>query len=281
MRGRIFEEWFSTFRASINTYDYYSDFRKICKNARKLRDEINILNLLVKAENIESEFVRILKKYPECLRAVPILLAVRSYEIFCREEDVELTYRFDKMTQTPEQYAYFMHKTGLFDLIQNHIIHDLNDYVTGVETGLDSNGRKNRGGHQMEHLVESFLKKSGVTYCREIKTAKLAKQFGITLPESFAKSKRWDFAAKTPDHVCAIETNFYTDRGSKLTETARSYRLIAEQARGIPCFTFIWITDGKGWESAKSELHETFSELDTLFNISDLENGVLSEIFRP
>ena len=172
-----------------------------------------------------------------------------------------------------------MHKTGLFDLIQNNIIHDLNDYVTGVETGLDSNGRKNKGGHQMEHLVEYFLKKSGVTYSSEIKTQKLSEQFGITFPESFAKNKRWDFAVKTFGHVYAIETNFYTDKGSKLNETARSYRLIAEHSRNIPGFTFIWITDGKGWESAKNDLHETFSVLDTLYNISDMENGIFSQIF--
>lgn len=29
---------------------------------------------------------------------------------------------------------------------------DLVDYVTGVETGLDSNGRKNRGGHLYERF---------------------------------------------------------------------------------------------------------------------------------
>ena len=172
-----------------------------------------------------------------------------------------------------------MHKTGLFDLIQNNIIHDLNDYVTGVETGLDSNGRKNRGGHQMEHLVEYFLKKSGATYSREIKTSRLAKQIGITLPESFAKNKRWDFAVKTPGHVYVIETNFYASHGSKISETARSYRLIAEHSRNIPGFTFMWITDGKGWEGTKNDLHETFSVLDTLFNIKDMENGVFSQIF--
>ncbi len=155
----------------------------------------------------------------------------------------------------------------------------MNDYVFGVETGLDSHGRKDRGGHQMEHLVEAFIKKSGATYSSEIETQELSKQFGITLPESFEPNKRWDFAVKTPGHVYAIETNFYTDKGSKLQETARSYRHIAEESRNIPGFTFIWITDGKGWRYAKNSLHETFSVLDTLFNIKDMENGVLSQIF--
>lgn len=140
----------------------------------------------------------------------------------------------------------------------------------------------------MEHLVEAFIKKSGATYSREIETYELSEQFEIILPESFEPNKRWNFAVKTlpasgpppgVGHVYAIETNFYTDKGSKLQETARSYRHIAEESRNIPGFTFIWITDGKGWRYAKNSLHETFSVLDTLFNISDMENGVFSHIF--
>ncbi len=245
-----------------------------------MRDEINILNLLVKANDIEAEFVRILKKYPECLKAVPILLAVRTYEIYCQDEASSLTYRFDKMTQTPEQYVYFMRKTGLFDLIQHNIIHDLNDYVTGVETGLDSNGRKNRGGHQMERLVESFLKKSNLTYFREITSPELKDKFGLTLPASL-NNKRWDFAVVSYSHVYTIETNFYTAGGSKLNETARSYMKIANDTRDIPGFTFVWITDGKGWTSAKNNLHETFNVLDTVYNIADLEAGLFSHLFKP
>ena len=132
----------------------------------------------------------------------------------------------------------------------------------------------------MEHLVEAFIKKSGATYSSEIETQELSKQFGITLPEAFEPNKRWDFAVKTPGHVYTIETNFYTDKGSKLNTIASSYRLIAQESHSIPGFTFIWITDGKGWRYAKNSLHETFLVLDTLFNIKDMENGVLSQIFR-
>ena len=179
-----------------------------------------------------------------------------------------------------EQYAYFMCKTGLFDLIQHNIIHDLNDYVTGVETGLDSNGRKNRGGHQMENLVARYLTEANTPYLREITTSEISSQFGIALPESFAQNKRWDFAVKTLGHVYAIETNFYTDKGSKLNETARSYRLIAEKSHDIPGFTFVWITDGKGWRFAKNNLQETFSVLNTLYNITDMEQGIFTRIFH-
>ena len=157
-------------------------------------------------------------------------------------------------------------------------IASLYGYVMGVEAGLDSNGRKNRGGHQMEKLVESYLRKLGVSYSKEITTSSLREKYGLILPSSLT-NKRWDFAVKTGSNIYVIETNFYTSGGSKLNETARSYRLIAEEARNIPGFAFVWITDGKGWLSAKNSLRETFSVLDTLYNISDMEAGIFNELF--
>lgn len=277
MSTRNFDEWFGTFRAYIGGP---VDFAKVYENAEKLKDEINILNLLINASDIEAEFKRVITKYPECLKAVPILLAVRGHELYCQDENTAITYRFDRITQTPEQYAYFMRKTGLFDMLSHHIICSLNDYVIGVEAGLDSNGRKNRGGHQMEHLVESYLKKAGLPYTREIPMAVIRKDWGISFTADFIQNKRWDFAVKTAQNICLIETNFYTSGGSKLNETARSYRLIAEEARNIPGLTFIWITDGKGWTSAKHDLRETFTVLDTLYNISDMEAGIFNTLLR-
>ena len=117
MNSRNFDEWLKTFRESINGYDYYTDFAKVYENAEKLKDEINILNLLINATDIEAEFKRIITKYPECLKAVPILLAVRGHELYCQDENTAINYCFDRITQTPEQYAYFMRETGLFDML--------------------------------------------------------------------------------------------------------------------------------------------------------------------
>lgn len=274
MNRRNFAEWLNTFRDSINGYDYYTDFRKVYDNARKFRDEINTLNLLLGAEDIEEEFKRIITKYPDCLKAIPILLAVRGHEIYCQDEDTAINYRFDKMSQTPEQYAYFMHETGLFDLLQHNVIRSLQDYVTGVEAGMDSNSRKNRGGHQMEELVASYLNKTGIKYSREVTTRDI--RLSVDLPPDFAPNKRWDFAVTTPRNIYVIETNFYTSGGSKLNETARSYKMLAEEARYINGFVFIWITDGLGWLSAKHNLEETFNVLETLYNIADMEQGIFT-----
>lgn len=282
MNTRNFSQWLSTFRQSINGYGYYTDFEKVYENAERLKIEINILNSLVGSKNVEADFEAILAKCPECIKAIPILLAVRENEIYCQDENGAVNYRFDRSMQTVEQYKYFMRHTGLFDMLQNHIISNLFDYVTGVEVGLGSNGRKNRGGHQMENLVESYLNKANVEYYKEMYLTEIESKWNIDLSAISAEgtsTKRWDFVVKTPSCIYVIETNFYTSGGSKLNETARSYKMIAEEAKSVPGFKFVWITDGGGWTSARRNLEETFRLLENMYNIADMENGIFPALF--
>lgn len=283
MHQRNFTDWLATFRASINGYGYYTDFEKVYENAEHLKIEINILNSLVHSKNIEADFDYIIQRYPECLKAIPILLAVRESEIYCQDENGAINYQFAQVEQSIEQYKYFMRKTGLFDMLEKHIISNLYDYVTGVEVGLGSNGRKNRGGHQMEDLVESYLKKAGVEYYKEMYLTEIEKKWNIDLSDISAEgtsTKRWDFVVRTYNCIYVIETNFYTSSGSKLNETARSYKMIAEEAKTIKNFKFIWITDGGGWHKTKRNLEETFNVLDTLFNIKDMENNIFDKLLK-
>ena len=283
--NRNFNGWFSNFKTSISDYTYYVDFKKIYKNVDKIKIELNILNSLIGSKNIEEEFQNILIKYPNTLDCIPLLLAVRSREIFVKDEINEYLFKFDKMVYSINDYIKFMQKSGLFDLLQNHIINNLYDYVLGIEVGLDSNGRKNRGGHLMENLVEDYIKRAGYikdkNYYKEIYTKDIKAKWNIDLISISGKkqaSKRWDYVIKTDNQLYVIETNFYTSQGSKLNETARSYELIAQKVKKINGVTFIWITDGVGWNYAKNNLEETFNELETLYNINDLENGVLNNL---
>lgn len=283
---RNFNKWLDTFRDSIAAYDYYVDFEKIYSNVEKIKVELNILNSLIGSKNIEEEFLALTKQYPQVLKCVPLLLAVRSNEIYATDSDGEFLYNFVKVNQTGEQYCIFMKKTGLFDLISSHIINNLVDYVTGVETGLDSNGRKNRGGHLMENLVEVHLQQAGfqknVTYFKEKYASEITEKWNIDLSaisNQGKTEKRFDFVVKTENNVYGIETNFYTGGGSKLNETARSYKNLALEAQNIKNFHFVWITDGKGWKSARHNLEETFDILPTLYNITDLNNKLFSHLF--
>ena len=280
--NRNFNAWLGEFRESIADYGYYIDFPKIHKNVDAIKVELNILNALVGSQNIEQEFDALITKYPETLKCIPILLAVRANEIYALDEDGKFNYRFDKMNYSVEQYKVFMRKTGLFDLIANHIISNLVDYATGVETGLDSNGRKNRGGHLMENLVEGYIQKAGYVkgenYFKEMNLSKIESKWNIDLSaisNQGKAEKRFDFVIKTANNIYGIETNFYGSGGSKLNETARSYKTLALEAKTIDGFKFAWFTDGKGWNSARNNLEETFDVLDDVYNIKDLESGAI------
>lgn len=282
MSERIFADWLKTFRKSINGYGYYVNFSKIVENVRNLKVEIKILESLVDSKKIEDEFVSIVKEYPKCLKAIPILLAVRESKIYCQDENGAFTYDFENANYSIEQYVYFMRRTGLFDMLQHHIISNLYDYVTGVETGLDSNGRKNRGGHQMENLVESFIRKSGVEYYTQMYLEDIQDKWQIDLSRISSggtSTKKFDFAVKTEKFIYAVETNFYTSGGSKLNETARSYKMLAEESKSIEGFTFVWITDGAGWANAKHNLEETFNAMTHIYNIADMEAGIFEKLF--
>ncbi len=287
MAKRDFNNWISGFRGSIADYRYYIDFEKVHRNVNSIKVELNILNSLIGSNNIERDFEDLIKKYPEILKCIPLLLAVRANEIYAIDGDGEFTYNFKKQNLPVEQYKIFMQKTGLFDLMRNHIINNLVDYATGVETGLDSNGRKNRGGHLMEDLVESFIKKAGFvkdkTYFKEMYIHQITAQWSIDLSAISNRGKtekRFDFVIKTQKMIYGIETNFYGSGGSKLNETARSYKTLALETDTADGFTFVWFTDGKGWTSARNNLEETFDVMEHIYNINDLENGIINEVFR-
>lgn len=286
MAKRDFHTWLSNFRYSIADFGYYIDFNKVYNNVESIKIELNILNSLIGSKNIETDFENLIKKYPETLKCIPILLAVREYEIFAGENgDVKL-YTFNKQINTIEDYKLFMRKTGLFELLSNHIINNLYDYVTGVETGLDSNGRKNRGGHQMEDLVESYIQKAGfkrdVNYFKEMYVSEVSRKWNIDLSavsNQGKMEKRWDFVVKTDNCIYLIETNFYGSGGSKLNETARSYKTIATEMKNVKGAKFVWFTDGAGWKSAARNLEETFDILDDIYSINDMQNGIMKNLF--
>lgn len=288
---RNFNEWLKSFRSSIATYNYYVDFEKVYSNIDAIKVELNILNSLIGSKNIEVDFVNLLKRYPETLKVIPILIAKRESEIYCQDGNGSKIFKFDFGRYIPnghkffEEYIYFMRETGLFGLLENHIINNLVDYVTGVEVGLDSNGRKNRGGHLMEDLVEKYIKEAGFvkdkTYFKEMRIKQIEKKFGIDLSLISNKGKtvkRFDFVVCVGNTVYGIETNFYASSGSKLNETARSYKQISQEAQEISGFKFVWFTDGDGWFDARHNLEETFDVMDDIYCIKDLEDGVIDTL---
>lgn len=284
---RNFNEWFKTFKESIRNFEYYTDFKKVYQNVDNIKVELNIFNSLIGSKDIEKDFENIVTQYPNVLKCIPILLAVREYKIYAIDNGGEFNFDFKKVNYSIEEYKIFMKKTGLFELISNRIINNLVDYVTGVEVGLDSHGRKTRGGDLMEDLVESFLTKAGlvkgISYFKEMKISQMEKQWGLdlsTLSNNGKTEKKFDFVIKKGEMVYGIETNFYSGGGSKLNETARSYKTLAIESKEIENFKFVWITDGAGWKDAKNNLEETFDVLEDIYCINDLENGAVIKMLN-
>lgn len=286
--SRNFAEWLLTFTDSISNYKYYIDFETIYKNAEIYKIELNMMNSLIGSKYIERDFEDLVNKYPEVLKCIPTLLAVRQAEIIVLDnEGNKFEYNFKKMNYDVEQYKVFMQETGLFDLLKNHIVNNLYDYVLGVECGLNSNARKNRGGHLMEDIVERFIQKAGFkkndTYFKEMYLQDIERRWKLDMSFISNKNqatKRFDFVIKTDKCIYGIETNFYASGGSKLNETARSYKMLAEESNKVVGFEFIWFTDGMGWISARNNLKETFDNMNNIYNINDMKNGIIQEIIK-
>lgn len=289
MSNRNLEIWFQQLKPSITSYNYYTDFKKAYRNVNSIKIELHILNALVGSQDIYNDFINIINEYPKVLKCIPILLAIRDKKInvFDKNENIEILYDFFNPSFSLEQYMYFMEQTGLFDLLKNKKITNVCDYVTGIEVGLDSNGRKNRTGDLMEDIVESYIIdagfKHGISYFKEMNLSDISKKWNVDLSKisnDGKTQKRFDFVVKTDNMIYLVETNFYSSSGSKLNETARSYKNLAIEAKEIPEVTFVWFTDGIGWKKAKNNLIETFSVLDTIYNIEEMKDGIIKKVFK-
>ncbi len=248
--ARDFYKWLNTFTDTIRDSSYWVDWEKVLKNVNHYKDELNILNGLIGCENIEDEFRRIATKFPKTVECIPILIAVRSTQI--KLESININ--FSVKNHNINEICKFMQECGLFKMLQEKAIKNLVDYLIGIEVGLDTNARKNRGGAAFENKFETFLKASKIEYFKEMTTDAIEKKFKIDLrpiTNSGATLKRFDFVFKIEDIVYGVEVNFYSSNGSKLNETARSYKQIAQETQPLKGFKFMWITDGAGWNLQK------------------------------
>lgn len=284
---RDFEDILKSLKTSIADYGYYCDFEKAKANVEKLKVELNILNSLIGSKNIEQDFLKLVSDYPNVLRAIPILIAVRKNEVEVIDY-IHLSFNFHNPNYTMDMYAKFMRETGLFKLLEKSEIKDLVDYVLGVEVGLDSNARKNRTGFSMEKIVESYLASvDGIEYHQQMSKKQILDKYNINLDllirEEDGKKdaeKKFDFVIKTKNNLYIMETNFYGGGGSKLNETSRSFKSLAKDVQNLSNVEFVWVTDGIGWISARNNLKETYDLMKHFYTIKDLEDGVFNKIFE-
>jgi type II restriction enzyme len=283
---KLFEYIQNSFRDKITTWDYFVNWKKVFDKVKPIEKELNLLNYLIGKENIEQETALLIKQYPEVIKAIPYLIACRekSFDVLIDVKQF-ISKRFDFSLKTPtddqiNDLASFVLQTGLADILCNKQVRNLVDYAIGVEVGLDSNGRKNRGGTMMEGIVEVFVdeycQQSGAEYISQATAAKIKAKWGIQI-EVDKSSRIIDFAINKNGKLYLVEVNFYSGGGSKLKSTATEYCEMYNRyhRQGIE---FIWVTDGAGWKSTLKPLREYFDISDYLVNLEMLRNGVLEKI---
>ena len=282
-----FEALLKNLKPSIAGYDFYTNFDKVLENIKLHENELIHLDTLIGSKTIEKDFKEVITKHPKVLTAIPILLAVRKSTVLIYDTEL-IEFDFLDRNQPIELYIKFMRETGLFDLMESNHIRSLRDYLIGIEVGLDSNARKNRGGELMTVLVRDYLSEiSNVTVHEELTKKEIQRLYQIDL-DSFLDlngnqniaAKRFDFAVKTNTHLYLIETNFYASSGSKLNETSRSFKSLGRDIDRVKDVSFIWITDGIGWHSAKNNLREAYDEIEHLYTLTDLEKGILHKVIK-
>lgn len=279
-----FNELISTFKSSIKTWDYFVNWGKVNVNCRNVEIALNKLNYLLGKDDLQEEMSILLNDSPDVVKVFPILLAVRERKLSIIDRSNRSVEEFNfNSNMDVDKAMRFLEKSGLVELFKADGIKNLVDYVKGVEVGLDSNGRKNRGGTLMEELVEEsvgeFCSENNLRYIAQATAGKIACEFGasVTVDKS---SRRFDFAIYNPadDKLRLVETNFYNGGGSKLKSVCGEFKALNDDlsAQGIE---LIWITDGLGWHTARLPLEEAFNHNGgRIFNLSMLENGVLNTL---
>jgi type II restriction enzyme len=285
MKDRDFDFWLNSMTTNIATFDYYTDFNIVYKNAEMYKRELYLLNTLIGSRLIETEFKALVAEYPQVLKAIPILIAKREMAIEARKEGRNYLINFNGQN-TIEEYCMFMEETGLYELMQHRLVSNLYDYVLGVNVGMDTHGRKSRTGDLMEDLVEHYIQKAGfikgITYYKEMSVSEMESVFDVDLSkfyESGIGDKRFDFVLKTGRNVVGVECNFYTGGGSKLSEICRAYQALSSETSDIDRFSFVWVTDGyNGWRKHRKPIKEAFYHIGTVLNVNDLEWGAFTKI---
>ena len=282
----LFDYTKQTFRGKITTWDYFVNWKKVFENISPIEKELNLLNYLIGKDDIKKETTKLIKQYPSVIKAFPYLIACRdkSFEVLVDVKQF-LSKRFDFSIKQPkeneiEELVEFILKSGLAEILKNKNVKNLVDYTIGVEVGLDSNGRKNRGGTMMEGIVEVFVDEycqlNEAEYIIQATAAKIKAKWNILI-EMDKSSRIIDFAIYKNSKLYLIEVNFYSGGGSKLKSTATEYCEMYERYHKQN-IEFIWVTDGAGWQSTLKPLREYFDKADYLVNLEMLRNSIFSSL---
>ena len=250
------------------TLDYFVDFNKVTRNVHKIAIKLNQLNYLIGKENIEEAINELYEENPKVFEVLDILIAERNKKTKTFNNN-GIIVSLESYFSSPKGILEYIRKTGLAEVFKNKEITNLVDYVFGIEVGLDTNARKNRGGDNMSKAVSLIFDREGIYYKKEVNSTLF-----LDIESLGVDVKRFDFVIKTKKKTYLIETNFYNTGGSKLNEVARAYSEVAPKINQYENYEFVWITDGQGWLSAKNKLEEAYNTIPSVYNLTTLSEFV-------
>ena len=263
------KEQFKTFLSQLSetnaTLDYFTDFEKVIRNVSKIAIKLNQLNYLIGKEDLEKAINDLYEENPKVFEVLDILIAVRKDKGTKTFDNNGKIVLLDSYFASPKRVFEYICETGLAEVFKNKEITNLVDYVFGIEVGLDTNARKNRGGDNMSKAVSLLFDKEGIYYKKEVNSTLF-----LDIESLGVDVKRFDFVIKTKRKTYLIETNFYNTGGSKLNEVARAYSEVAPKINQYENYEFVWITDGQGWLSAKNKLEEAYNTISSVYNLTTL-----------
>jgi type II restriction enzyme len=265
-----FDLFISQLQETNQTLDFFCDFDKISQNVEDIKLSLCMLNSLIGSSDLRKSVETIWKRDKSAFGVMDILIAVRSEGKKKVLDSLGRCVVLDTLFNSVDGVMEFLENTGLAEIFQSKKINDLVDYVFGIETGLDTNARKNRSGHVMEDMVARIFEKNGIHYRQEVYSSEWPTITRVLGDDE----KRFDFVIKTAAKTYLIEVNFYSGGGSKLNEVARSYSDIAPKINSVSGFEFVWITDGIGWKSAKNKLQEAYSIIPSIYNLRNITDFI-------
>ena len=270
---RNFNIFFSQLQETNQTLDFFCDFEKISNHVNDIKLSLCMLNSLIGTTDLRKSIETIWTRDKSAFSIMDILIAVRSNGKKSILDSNGNCIILNRLFESVDGIIEYLEGTGLAEIFTEGKIKDLVDYVFGIETGLDSNARKNRSGHIMENMIADIFTKNGIAFRQEVYSTEWT-EIQQALGDD---KKRFDFVIKSKSKTYLIEANFYNGGGSKLNEVARSFMEIAARINSVKGFEFIWITDGTAWKAAKDKLKEAYSKIPGMYNltnITDFINGV-------
>lgn len=265
-----FNLFMSQLQETNQTLGFFCDFDKISQNVENIKLSLCMLNSLIGAPNMRKAVETLWLRDKSAFNVMDILIAVRSEGKKKFLNKLGSCVVLDSLFESVDGVMEFLDCTGLTQILQSKKINDLVDYVFGIETGLDTNARKNRSGHVMEGMVARIFKENGINYRQEVYSREWPEITNVLGDDE----KRFDFVIETPAKIYLIEVNFYSGGGSKLNEVARAYSDISPKINTVPGFEFVWITDGIGWKSAKNKLQEAYNIIPSIYNLTDINQFI-------